>query len=164
MRDGVTSIPTDQLESEVRALLDELKASYTGGYISRQRVTLSASSWKASGDSTYPWACDAACLLCNSGMTPQATILPESADAASSAGLAPTCETYTDAVRFFAKSKPAQDIFAQVVLFGPSTGQGSGLSDTEKQLLLMLLEKSAYTDADAETAYNALADLWKGTV
>ena len=164
MRDGVNSIPTDQLENEARAQLDELKASYTGGYISRQKVTLSASDWKASGSSTYPWACDAACLLCSSEMTPQATILPESTTVAGSAMLAPTCETYTDAVRFFAKNKPAQDIFAQVVLFGPSTGQGSGLSDAEKQLLLSLLKKSVYTDTDAETAYNALADLWKGTV
>lgn len=39
-----------------------------------------------------------------------------------------------------------------------------GLSDAEKQLILSLLEKSAYTDTDAETAYNALAVLWKGTV
>lgn len=37
----------------------------------------------------------------------------------------------------------------------------SGLSDTEKQLILTLLDKSAYTDADAETAYNALAKIWK---
>lgn len=37
----------------------------------------------------------------------------------------------------------------------------SGLSDTEKQLILTLLDKSAYTDADAETAYNALSKIWK---
>ena len=38
---------------------------------------------------------------------------------------------------------------------------GSGLSQTEKNLILTLFSKAAYAESDAETAYDALETLWQ---
>lgn len=40
---------------------------------------------------------------------------------------------------------------------------GSGLSITEKNLILQLFGKAAYSEADANTAYTALSNLWSGS-
>ena len=40
---------------------------------------------------------------------------------------------------------------------------GSGLSSTEKQLILTLFSKAAYAEDDASTAYDALENLWTTT-
>lgn len=40
---------------------------------------------------------------------------------------------------------------------------GSGLSQTEKQLILTLFSKAAYAEDDASTAYDALENLWTTT-
>lgn len=41
-------------------------------------------------------------------------------------------------------------------------GGGTGLTQTEKNLLLTLFEKAAYAEDDANTAYTALSNLWTG--
>lgn len=41
-------------------------------------------------------------------------------------------------------------------------GSGTGLTQTEKNLLLTLFEKAAYAENDAGTAYTALSNLWAG--
>lgn len=41
-------------------------------------------------------------------------------------------------------------------------GSGTGLTQTEKNLLLSLFEKAAYAEDDAGTAYTALSNLWTG--
>ena len=43
-------------------------------------------------------------------------------------------------------------------------GGGSGLSSTEKQLILTLFSKAAYAESDAGTAYDALEELWTTTI
>lgn len=40
---------------------------------------------------------------------------------------------------------------------------GSGISQTEKNLILTLFSKAAYAESDAETAYNQLESLWESS-
>lgn len=43
-----------------------------------------------------------------------------------------------------------------------SGGSGSGLTDTEKSLILTLFNQAAYAENEAGTAYNQLSNLWSG--
>lgn len=44
-----------------------------------------------------------------------------------------------------------------------ASGGGGGLTQTEKDLILMLFSKAAYAESDAESAYDALESLWTTT-
>ena len=141
MRDGVTGIPTATLEAEARERLNAAVESYTGGFVARDSVLLRASDWTDTGSGTYPWICDAPIAVCNAALTPMASVSQSSSLAATAAGLAPSCETRSGAVRFTATRKPTEDITMQVLLFGPNAsdrgnGEDVGLTVVDGQVCI----------------------------
>lgn len=129
MRDAVTRIPTDQLDAEARARMDELQRradqiirNYSGGYIGRYELTLQPAGWKtASGSTGYGYQYDATLADATTDHVPFASIALGSQTTAVDVQVAPVCEAYDGYIRFAAKRVPSAAIVLDVTLLGPST-------------------------------------------
>lgn len=129
MRDAVTRIPTDQLDAEARARMDDLQRradkiirNYSGGYIGRYELTLQPAGWKtASGSTGYGYQYDATLADATTDHVPFASIALGSQTTAVEAQMAPVCEAYDGYIRFAAKRVPSAAIVLDVTLLGPST-------------------------------------------
>ena len=140
MRDGVTGIPTQQLVAQWQAAqaaqtaaadalleatqqqAEALLGSYTGGYLHTDALTLAPADWTDSTGS-YPYQCIAPLALCTAQHVPLAVFAPDSQLAATSAGVAPLCETLAGSVRFYARTRPGTTLTVQLTLFGQQTPQ-----------------------------------------
>jgi hypothetical protein len=125
MRDGVTGIPTQQLVEQWQATqaamqqrADALLGSYTAGYLHTNSITIAPADWTDSTGS-YPYQCIAPLALCTAQHVPLAVFAPGSQIAATSAGVAPLCETLAGSVCFYARTKPSTTLTVQLTLFGP---------------------------------------------
>lgn len=129
MRDAVTRIPTEQLDAEARARMDEMQRradkiirNYSGGYIGRYELTLQPAGWKtASGSTGYGYQYDATLADATTDHVPFAGPALGSQATAVEAQMAPICEAYDGYVRFAAKRVPSAAIVLDVTLLGPST-------------------------------------------
>lgn len=129
MRDAVTRIPTEQLDAEARARMDELQRradkiirNYSGGYIGRYELTLQPAGWKTvSGSTGYGYQYDATLADATTDHVPFSGPALGSQATAVEAQMAPICEAYDGYIRFAAKRVPSAAIVLDVTLLGPST-------------------------------------------
>lgn len=129
MRDGVTGLPTQKLVEQWQATqaamqqrADALLGSYTAGYLHTNSITIAPADWTDSTGS-YPYQCITPLALCTAQHVPLAVFAPGSQIAATSAGVAPLCETLAGSVRFYAQTRPGTTLTVQLTLFGPQTTQ-----------------------------------------
>lgn len=127
MRDAVTRIPTEQLDAEARARIDEMQRradkiirNYSGGYIGRYELTLQPTGWKtASGSTGYGYQYDATLADATTDHVPFASIALGSQAVAIEAQVATVCDAYDGYIRFAAKRVPTTAIVLDVTLLGP---------------------------------------------
>lgn len=113
-----TKQQADALLRTTQQQADALLGSYTGGYLCTDPLTLAPADWTESTGS-YPYQCIVPLALCTAQHVPLAVFAPDSQAEATSAGVAPLCETLAGTVRFCARTKPTRPLTVQITLFGP---------------------------------------------
>ena len=133
MRDGVTRIPTAQLEAEFRGRINAMQAqadkiirNYSGGYLGRYELVLQPAGWKAASGSTgYGYQYDAPLAEALTDHVPIGSVELGSQDTAIQCKLASSCEALDGFIRFAAKQVPTAALVVDITLLGPAGASSS---------------------------------------
>lgn len=99
-----------------------------GGYFLASNLTIPKDAWsKTSEWSLYPYIAELPDKVVTEVLEPQVIIQPVSTTIARDAGMASICETGDHVIRFWAASKPTEDIKTRLLLFGIEGEDGATL-------------------------------------